>query len=265
MFMDDILVYSKTKEEHASHLFIDIRILKEKQLFSIFQNVNFICLQWHSCYMWFLKKGWGRTLKDWADKIWIQTSLVIEVRSFVSLASCYHGFFKNFASTMMYLTKLSQNDVPFAWSNKYEKRFTNLKTILTTTPILLLSIEGKEFIVFYNASLLGLGVTLLQNRNFITYVLRYLKPHKRNYLTHDLELAMVFFALKIWRYCSYSAKCEVFTLQRSMQHIITQRDLNLWQQGRMELLKDYDMSIQYHLGKDNVVADKLSRKSCKNG
>ncbi|WMV07513.1 hypothetical protein MTR67_000898, partial [Solanum verrucosum] len=88
-----------------------------------------------------------------------------------------------------------------------------------------------------------------------------LKMHERNYPTHDFELASVVFALKIWWHYLYGVKCKVFTDHHSLQHVLTQKDLNLRQRRRMELLKDYDASIQYHPGKANVVADALSRKA----
>ena len=85
--------------------------------------------------------------------------------------------------------------------------------------------------------------------------------HERNYPTHDLELAAVVFALKQWRHYLYGVKCEVYTGHRSLQYVFTQKDLNLRQRRWMELLKDYDITILYHSGKVNVVADALNRKA----
>ena len=84
--------------------------------------------------------------------------------------------------------------------------------------------------------------------------------HELNYPIHDLELAAVVFALKQWRHYLYGVKCEVYTDHRSLQYVFTQKDLNLRQRRWMELLKDYDITILYHPGKANVVADALSRK-----
>ena len=85
--------------------------------------------------------------------------------------------------------------------------------------------------------------------------------HKLNYPTHDLELAAVVFALKQWRHYLYGVKCEVYTDHRSLKYVFTQKDLNLRQMRWMELLKDYDITILYHPGKANVVANALSRKA----
>ena len=89
---------------------------------------------------------------------------------------------------------------------------------------------------------------------------RPLKPHIQNYPTHDLELAVVVFALKIWRHYLYGEKCRIFTDHKSMKYLLTQKDLNLRKRRWLELFKDYDCIINYHPGKANVVADVLSRK-----
>ena len=101
----------------------------------------------------------------------------------------------------------------------------------------------------------------MQEKNVISYASRPLKMHESNYPTHDLELAAVVFALKQWRHYLYGVKCEVYTDHRSLQYVFTQKDLNLRQRRWMELLKDYDITILYHPGRANVVADALSRKA----
>ena len=133
--------------------------------------------------------------------------------------------------------------------------------MLTTAPILTLPMEGKDFIVYCDASYSGLGVVLMQGKNVIAYASRQLKVHERNYPTRDLELSAIVFALKQWRHYLYGVKCEVYTDYRSLQYVFTQRDLNLRQRRWMELLKDYDVTILYHPGKANVVADALIIKA----
>ena len=95
----------------------------------------------------------------------------------------------------------------------------------------------------------------------VAYTLRKLKPHEKNYPTHDLELAAIVFALKIWRHYLYGEKCFIYTDHKSLKYLPSQRKLNLGQRRWMELIKDYDCVINYHPGKANVVADALSKKS----
>jgi hypothetical protein len=94
----------------------------------------------------------------------------------------------------------------------------------------------------------------------IAYASRHLRKHELNYPTHDLELAAVVHALKIWRHYIMGTKCQVYTDHKSLKYIFTQKDLNLRQRRWLELIKDYDLEIHYHPGKANLVADALSRK-----
>ena len=95
----------------------------------------------------------------------------------------------------------------------------------------------------------------------VAYASRQLKPHEVNYPTHDLELAAVIFALKIWRHYLYGERCIIYTDHKSLKYLLTQKELNLRQQRWIEWLKDYDCEIEYHPGKANVVADALSRRT----
>ena len=101
----------------------------------------------------------------------------------------------------------------------------------------------------------------MQHENVIAYASRQLKKHEQNYPTHDLELAAVVFALQIWRHYLYGVPCRIFTDHKSLQYLFTQKELNMRQRRWVELIKDYECTIEYHPGKANVVADALSRKS----
>ena len=101
----------------------------------------------------------------------------------------------------------------------------------------------------------------MQHENVIAYASRQLKKHEQNYPTHDLELAAVVFALRIWRHYLYGVPCKIFTDHKSLQYLFTQKELNMRQRRWVELIKDYECTIKYHLGKANAVADALSRKS----
>ena len=107
----------------------------------------------------------------------------------------------------------------------------------------------------------GLGCVLMQSGKVVAYGSRQLKNHEQNYPTHDMELAAIVFALKIWRHYLYGEQFEVFSDHKSLKYIFTQRDLNMRQRRWMEFLEDYDFTLHYRLGKANVVVYALSRKS----
>nr|GFB48283.1 putative reverse transcriptase domain-containing protein [Tanacetum cinerariifolium] len=127
------------------------------------------------------------------------------------------------------MTKLTQKKVKFEWGDKQEAAFQLLKQKLCSAPILDLPEGSEDFIVYGDASNKGLGVVLMQSEKVISYALRQLKIHEKNYTTHDLELGAVVFALKSWRHYLYGTKCTLFTDYKSLQHILEQKELNMRQ------------------------------------
>jgi hypothetical protein len=123
----------------------------------------------------------------------------------------------------------------------------------------------KQFSIYCDASGQGLGCVLMQDGHVVAYASRQLRKHEEHYLTHNLELTAVVHALKIWRHYLIGKRCEVYSDHKSLKYTFTQLDLNLRQRRWLELIKDYDLGINYHLGKANVVADALSRRTYLNG
>ncbi|CAL9014110.1 unnamed protein product [Prunus brigantina] len=191
---------------------------------------------------------------------WPQPTSVTEIRSFLGLAGYYRRFVEGFSVIAASLTRLTRKGVKFEWSDECEKSFTELKTRLTTAPVLALPDDSGNFVIYSDASQQGLGCVLMQHGKVIAYASRQLKKHELNYPVHDLELAAVVFALKIWRHYLYGETCQIFTDHKSLKYLFTQKELNLRQRRWLELIKDYDCTIEHHPGKANVVADTLSRK-----
>ena len=148
----------------------------------------------------------------------------------------------------------------FEWEDKCQSSFERLKEILVEAPVLIQPNSGRDYTIYSDASRIGLGCVLMQDGKVVVYASRQLKQHEQNYPTHDLELAVIVFALKIWRYYLYGEKCRIFTDHKSLKYFLTQKDLNLRQRRWLELFKDYDCIIDYHPGKANVMANALSRK-----
>ncbi|GJT44949.1 putative reverse transcriptase domain-containing protein [Tanacetum coccineum] len=148
----------------------------------------------------------------------------------------------------------------FDWGEEQELAFQTLKDKLCNAPVLVLLDGPEDFVVYFYASGIGLGCVLMQRGKVIAYTSRQLKIHETNYTTHDLELGAVVFALKIWRHYLYGTKSVIYTDHKSLQHIFSQKELNIRHHRWIELFSDYDCEIPYHPGKAKVVADALSRK-----
>ncbi|KAG8489151.1 hypothetical protein CXB51_017187 [Gossypium anomalum] len=240
VFIDDILIYSHDETEHAEHLRTVLQILKDNQLYAKFSKSEF----------WLREVGFlghivsGEGIKVDPSKIsaivdWKPPRNVLEVRSFLGLAGYYRRFVEGFSMIATPLTRLLRKDIKFEWTEKCQQSFDKLKALLTKAPVLVQLEPGKEFVIYSDASMNGLGCVLMQEGKVIAYAFRQLKPHEKNYPTHDLELAAIIFALKIWRHHLYSEKCHIFTDHKS---------LKLRQRRWLELIKDYEIVIDYHPG-----------------
>jgi hypothetical protein len=191
---------------------------------------------------------------------WEPPKNVGEIHNFLGLAGYYRRFIENFTKIAKPMTELIKKEKKFKWTKDYENSFQEMKKRLVSAPVLCLSDLEKEFQVYCDASRQGLGSVLMQGGRVAAYASSQLKKHETNYPTHDLELASIVHALKTWRHYLMGKRCEVFTNHKSLKYIFTQKDLNMRQRRWLELIKDYDPSLQYHPGKANMVADALSRK-----
>jgi hypothetical protein len=192
---------------------------------------------------------------------WEPPTTVSEIRSFVGLAGYYRTFIEGFSKIVKPLTSLLEKDKKFIWSEACQNSFDELRKRLTTVPVLVMPDIHKSFDIYCDVSKQGLGCVLMQEGHVIAYASCQFRKHEQNYPTHDLELAAVVHALKIWRHYLLGHRCQIYTDHKSLKYIFTQNDLNLRQRRWLELIKDYDLEIHYHLRKENVVADALSRKS----
>ncbi|GKD93137.1 putative reverse transcriptase domain-containing protein [Tanacetum coccineum] len=261
VFIDDILIYSKNKEEHGEHLKTILNLLRSEKLYAKFSKCDF----WLDSVQ-FLSHVIDSSgvhvdpAKIEAIKNWAAPTTPTEVRQFLGLAGYYRRFIKEFSLISKPLTKLTQKNKPYVWGDDEEEAFQTLKLKLCSAPILSLPEGSEDFVVYCDASLKGFGAVLMQREKVIAYASRQLRKNEENYMTHDLELGAVVFALRLWRHYLYDTKCMVYTDHKSLQYILDQKELNMRQRRWIELLSDYDCVICYHLGKANVVADALSRK-----
>ncbi|GKA23435.1 putative reverse transcriptase domain-containing protein [Tanacetum coccineum] len=175
VFIDDILIYSRNKEEHANHLRIILELLKKEK----FQGLHV------------------DPAKIEAVKNWTSPTTPTEVRQFLGLTGYYRRFIKDFSKIAKSLTELTQKNKKYIWGEDQESAFQLLKQKLCEAPILALPEGNDDFVVYCDASHQGLGAVLMQRENVIAYASRQLKPNEENYTTHDLKLGAVLFTLKI--------------------------------------------------------------------
>jgi hypothetical protein len=145
---------------------------------------------------------------------WKPPKSVHQIRSFLGLAGYYRRFIPDFSRIAKPMTELLKKEVKFVWSEACEKAFHTLRQHLTSAPVLVQPDNSKPFEVFCDASGTGLGCVLMQEGRVIAYASRALRPHELNYPTHDLELAAVVHALKIWRHYLMGNHCNIFTETR---------------------------------------------------
>ncbi|GJU47252.1 putative reverse transcriptase domain-containing protein [Tanacetum coccineum] len=230
VFIDDILIYSKNKEEHGEHLKTILNLLRSEKLYAKFSKCDF-----------------------WLDSVQFLGHVIDSSGVHVDPAKI--EAIKNW----LHDTPTEKNK-PYVWGDDEEEAFQTLKLKLCSAPILSLPEGSEDFVVYCDASLKGFGAVLMQREKVIAYASRQLRKNEENYTTHDLELGAVVFALRLWRHYLYDTKCTVYTDHKSLQYILDQKELNMRQRRWIELLSDYDCVIRYHPGKANVVADALSRK-----
>jgi hypothetical protein len=262
VFIDDILIYSKNEEEHARRLWIVLTCLREHQLYAKFSKCAFWLEEIQFLGHVLSAKGIAvdpSKVKDILE--WKPPTTVHQVRSFLGLAGYYRRFIPDFSKLVKPITSLLKNYTKFNWSLRCNEAFEQLKVLLTTSPVLAQPDIEKPFDVYCDASGSGLGCVLMQEGRVIAYASRQLHRHEEHYPTHDLELADVVHALKIWRHYLLGYISHIYTDHKSLKYIFTQSELNMRQRRWLELIKDYELEIHYHPSKANVVADALSRKA----
>ncbi|GKB23861.1 putative reverse transcriptase domain-containing protein, partial [Tanacetum coccineum] len=261
IFIYDILIYSKSKEEHEIHLRLALELLKKDKLYAKFSKCEFWLQEVH--FLGHVVNQNGIHVdpsKIEAVKNWKSPTTPSKIQSFLGLAGYYRCFIVNFSKIAKPLTLLTQKNKKYEWGVEQEEAFQTLKRKLYDSPILSPLDGVEDFVVYCDASNQGLGCVLMQRGKVIAYASRQLRIHKKNYTTHDLELGAVVFALKTWRHYLYGTKSVIYKDHKSVQHIFDQNELNMRQRRWIELFSDYECEIRYHPGKANVVADALSRK-----
>ena len=175
----------------------------------------------------------------------------------------YYRFVLEFSLIAAPLTRFTWKNATFVWTMECEANFYELKRRMTLAPILTLPFGSGGFVILIDASNIGLGCVLMQDGKVIAYSSKQVKEHERKYVPHDLELAIVVSALKMWKHYLYGETFEVHSDHPSLQYLFSQKEMNMRQGCWMEYIKDYDFPIKYNPGKAHcwliyAVVDALS-------
>ena len=258
-FFDDILVYSKTWEDHLVHLQIVLQILSTNSLFAKAEKCRFGVLQVDYLGHQISEQGVSvDPIKIQAVLDWPKPTTVKGMRGFLGLAGYYRKFIRHFGSIAAPLTQLLAKD-SFHWSEAAKQAFIKLKEALTTPPVLCLPDFSQQFVVECDASGIGLGAILSQNSRPVAYFSEALKGSALALSTYEKEMLAIVKAVQKWRPYLLGRSFIVRTDQKSLKYLLEQRITTPAQTRWLPKLLGYDYQIEYKRGVENQGADSLSR------
>jgi hypothetical protein len=227
VFINDILIFSKTEEEQEKHLRLVLEKLSSNKLYA----------KSSKCEFWLTKVAFlghvssiggvsidPSNVKDVLN--WMSPMNDSEIRSFLGLAGYYRRFIKDFSKIAKPMMKLLEKNKNIEWTEECQASFEELKKCLTLAVLVLLDLT-RMFDIYCDASRRGLGCVLMQEGQMVCYASQQLRKHEENYPTHDLELAIGVHAFEIWRHYLIGHRCEIYSEHKSLKYIFTQNDLNL--------------------------------------
>ena len=266
VYLDDILIYSKTKAEHLKHLRSVLGLLRQHGLYAKLSKCSFMQEETEFLGHTISKHGMSTSaglVK--AIREWPRPNSIKDIQQFLGLAQFYHIYIDKFADIALPLSQLLAGGMTFSWDNDREQAFVALKNAISSAPVLRIFDPDLNTTVETDASGFALGAVLFQTdaagvSRPVAFTSRKLQPAERNYPTHEQELLAVVHALKTWRYYLDGSHFVVYTDHATLRHFPTQPKLTRRQARWMELLQEYDFDFKYKRGADNIVPDALSRR-----
>eukprot|EP00253_Pinus_taeda_P020750 PITA_20750 len=261
IFIDDTLIYSRNIQEHEEHLRLVLQTVREHQLYTKYRKCDFYKEQIQYLGHIITKEGIAvdpekiRTIMEWPIP-----KDVADIRSFMDLAGYYRRFVEGFSRVAYPITSLQKKGRIFKWTAECQQSFDQLKHLLTTAPVLSIVDSEKDYTVCTDASKEGVGGVLMQEGKVVAYESRKLKEHEQKYSVYDLELTAVVHVLKMWRHYLLGRKFLLLTDHHSLTSYFNQPTLNARQARWVDFLSGFDFEIKHLKGKENRVADALSRK-----
>src|SRR6185295_3717296 len=264
VYLDDILIYSKTKEDHLKHLRKVLSKLREHRLYAKLKKCELFKNKVE--YLGHYISGEGIAVDERKVEVikkWPNPTNLTELRSFLRLALYYRKFVKNFSAIASSLTTLLRKDIPYEWKPDQQEAFDKLKEKLTSAPVLLIPDQTKPFTVTTDASDTAIGAVLSQDYGKgdqpIVFKSRKLNSAELNYATYEKELLAIVHAIKLWRPYLEEKLFTIITDHAVLKFIKSQSNLSRRQARWLEVLQSSNFDVKYRPGKTNVVADALSQ------
>lgn len=265
VYLDDVLVYSRTPEGHAQHLRQVLTVLRDHKLYAKASKCEFFKSRIE--FLGHIVSADGIQMdpaKLKAIQDWPTPQKVVDVQSFHGLANYYRRFIRHFSHIAAPLTDTFKKDRPFVWGLEQQKAFDALKQAMMTTPVLIGPDTTLPYTIYTDASDYAIGAVLCQDHGSglqpLAFESRKLSSAELNYPIHEKEMLSIVYAYQKWRHYLEGVSSVAVTDHASLKHMQTQPSLSRRQARWMEFMQRFDFRIEYQPGKANVVADALSRR-----
>ena len=266
VFLDDILIYSRTLEEHKVHVRQVLEALRKAKLYAKLSKCDFFQTE-----VEFLGHHVGRAgVRMMEDKVkavaeWPVPKNVRDVRAFLGTAGYYRKFIRDFSKLSAPMNELTKDSVPFAWTSAHTGALEALKAAMQVAPVLVLPDPKRPFVVHTDASGFATGAVLMQDQGQglqpIAYLSKKMLDAETRYPVHEQELLAIIHALGAWRHYLHGVKFTIMTDHQSLRYFKTQPMLSGRQSRWKDVIANFDFDIEYIKGEANPVADGLSRRA----
>ena len=261
VFLDDILIYSRSKEEHLEHLRLVFNLLRANQLYAKESKCDFCKTEIH--YLGHIISANGLQMDPSKVEVilhWPHPKNLEELQIFLGMTGYYRKFIRDYAKLAVPMTdQLKAQGKAFNWGKDQQSSFNQLRLALATAPLLAIVDPHQPFVVETDASARAIGAVLLQDGRPVAFESKKLDSAQQNYSAYERELYAIIYALKKWRHYLYGAQFEVIFDHESIKWFTNQSDLKGRKARWAEILQEYDCKLRYRKGRYNVVADALSR------
>ena len=259
VYLDDIVIYSNSLEEHVDHLREVFRLLRQNELYVKKEKCSFALGE-----VGFL----GHRIKDGklimdeskikAIQEWDPPTKVPQLRPFLGLVNYYQRFVKGYSARAAPLTDLPKKSKAWTWDEKCQQAFEDLKKAITEEPVLALPDHTKVFEVHTDASDFAIGGVLMQERCPVAFESRKLNDKEMRYTVQEKEMSDIIHCLRTWRHYLLGTHFIVKTDNVAISYFQTQKNLSPKQARWQDFLADFDYTLEYKPGVANHIVDALS-------